>query len=98
MANGLSGRNGLEASGKKRPSSKARGATRARTALRAAVRKRIGGNGSSAQNRSAKPAQPAKGILGAPRSPELAKYLQDHFAGALAGLELARRLAAREPG
>jgi len=69
--------------------------------MRAAVRKRTGANGSSksaAQDRSAKRWQSSNGSITAQLSPELTKYLQEHFAGARTGLELARRLVEREPG
>jgi hypothetical protein len=66
------------------------------------LRKPRGTNGSAkaaARTRAPKPWRPirkssGRTLEGAP-SRELAKYLQDHFAGARAGIELARSLAER---
>jgi hypothetical protein len=105
MANGLGGKNGLEASGKKRPGAKARGTTRAKSAIQQALRKRsdvIGLPKSTARARSTKrrafEQRPSGNVEPGEVSREFAKYLQDHFAGARVGLELARRLAAKNTG
>ena len=105
MANGLGGKNGLHASGKKRPGGKAQRTIRAKSAIQQALRKRsemIGLPKSAARLRSVKrryidqrrPEEVDRGAL----SPEFAKYLQDHFAGARVGLELARRVATKNTG
>ena len=97
----------VEGTGWKHPASGARARkraalTRARNAIQAALRKRSGSNGSSksvsdaiGQALAARPANHLGRFVGGAPSLELAKYLQDHFAGARAGLELARRLAER---
>jgi len=104
MANGLGGKNGLEASGKKRPG-KGRGTIRAKSAIEQALRKRsdrIGLSKSAARVRSTKRRSFDKKPSGEAErgavSREFASYLQDHFAGARVGLELARRLAGRSTG
>jgi hypothetical protein len=93
MANGLGGKNGLVASGKKRPGAKARGTLRA---------KRIGLPKSAARLRATKrrasEQSPSDESERGAVSREFAKYLQDHFAGSRVGLELARRLAAKSTG
>jgi hypothetical protein len=100
MANGLGGKNGLEASGRKRPGGKAQG-IRQRSAMQRALRKpseiRAAKSNARARKRGGEHKRSTEFDPSTlPR--EFAKYLQDHFAGARVGLELARRQAASHTG